>query len=114
MSMLPAAVSPLPVPAAGDVERLVAAWLLGDPAERTRLAYGRDLAGWLAFCRAYDIEALVAERVHIDAYARDLAERQGTSPATVARRLSARSSFSGYLVAEGVLARSCTGWLACP
>lgn len=106
LTPIPGGAGLLTVPAVGDVEPLAAAWLLGYPAERTRRAYGRDLAGWLAFCNAYEIEALVAERVHIDAYGRNLAERRDASPATVAQHLSALSSFYGYLVAEGVIERS--------
>lgn len=106
MTLVPISPNQLPVAVAGDIDRPVAAWLLSYDSERTRRAYGRDIAGWLAFCRAHDIEPLAAARAHVDAYARDLAERQGASPATVARRLSDLSSFYGYVLAEGLVARS--------
>lgn len=106
MTVVPSGSNQLPIPVAGATGRLVAAWLLSYASERTRQAYGRDLAGWLAFCGAHDIEPLAAARAHVDAYARDLTERQGASPATVARRLSALSSFYGYALAEGLIARS--------
>ena len=88
------------------VDHLVAAWLLGYDSARTRRAYARDLADWLAFCRRYGLEPLGALRAHVDAYARELGEVRGQSPATVARRLSALASFYAYVVAEGVIARS--------
>ena len=106
MALVPSTPGPLPVPIAGDVERLVAAWLLGYASQRTRTAYGRDVADWLRFCSTHGVEPLAAVRAHIDAYARDLAERQEASPATAAGRLSALSSFYGYAVSEGLIARS--------
>jgi integrase/recombinase XerD len=90
----------------GSADQLVAAWLLGYDSERTRRAYARDLADWLAFCRQYGVQPLGALRAHVDAYARELAEARGQSPATVARRLSALASFYGYAVEEGVIPRS--------
>ena len=88
------------------VDQLVAAWLLGYDSARTRRAYARDLADWLAFCRQYGLEPLGALRAHVDAYARELGEVRDQSPATVARRLSALASFYAYAVGEGILARS--------
>src|SRR4051812_33273165 len=90
----------------GDVEQLVAAWLLGYDSERTRRAYARDLADWLAFCSRHGLEPLGVLRAHVDAYARELGEMRGQSPATVARRLSALASFYSYAVGEGVIPRS--------
>ena len=89
-----------------SVDQLVAAWLLGYDSERTRRAYARDLADWLGFCRLHGLEPLAALRAHVDAYARELGEVRGQSPATVARRLSALASFYAYAVGEGVIARS--------
>jgi integrase/recombinase XerD len=88
------------------VDQLVAAWLLGYDSARTRQAYGRDLVDWLAFCGRYGTQPLGALRAHVDAYARELGEVRGQSPATVARRLSGLASFYAYTVAEGVIPRS--------
>jgi site-specific recombinase XerD len=84
----------------------VAAWLLAYDSERTRRAYGRDVTAWLGFCQAHGIEPLAAVRAHIDAYARELAAVHQLSPASVARRLSALSSFYTYAVGEELIARS--------
>jgi site-specific recombinase XerD len=90
---------------ADPVGRLVAAFLLGYEGH-TRAAYARDLAGWLAFCRRYGIEALAARRAQVDAYARQLAEAQGRARSTVARRLSALAGFYRYATDEGLIDRS--------
>jgi site-specific recombinase XerD len=82
-----------------------AAWLLGYRSAHTRRAYGRDLAAFAGWCAEHDVEALDVRRAHVDAYARTL-DAAGASPATVARKLSALSSFFAYLVAEDVLDRS--------
>lgn len=84
------------------VDQLVAAWLLGYDSARTRRAYARDLADWLAFCRQYGLEPLGALRAHVDAYARELGEVRDQSPATVARRLSALASFYAYAVGRAL------------
>lgn len=83
----------------------VAAWLLGYKSANTRAAYGRDLRGFVEFCADHDIDPITARRAHIDAYARNL-EATGSTPATVARKLSAISSFFGYLVAEEIINRN--------
>jgi integrase/recombinase XerD len=64
-----------------SVDQLVAAWLLGYDSARTRRAYARDVADWLAFCRQHGLEPLAALRAHVDAYARELREVRGQSPA---------------------------------
>jgi integrase/recombinase XerD len=88
------------------VDAVVAAWLLGYDSERTRQAYRRDLADWFAFLARFEIPPFMTLRAHVDAYARELGEARGQSPATVARRLSALASFYSYAVAEGVIPRS--------
>ncbi|MFI7576895.1 tyrosine-type recombinase/integrase [Micromonospora sp. NPDC049497] len=70
----------------------------------TRDAYRRDVAGWLAWCAARDLDPLWANFLHVNEYARTLestlAVRSGRplTPATVARRLSALSSWYDFLV----------------
>ncbi|SCL36341.1 Site-specific recombinase XerD [Micromonospora nigra] len=72
--------------------------------DHTRDAYRRDVAGWLAWCAARELDPLRANFLHVNAYGRDLeatvAVRSGRplTPATVARKLSALSSWYDFLV----------------
>jgi len=84
-----------------ELLRLTSAWLLSLRSKHTRDAYRRDLRGWLAFCEAHDLDLLAATRGHGDAYCRTLEEGdRPASPATVARKLSAVSSWYAYLMDE--------------
>ena len=108
MSLVPAgqkALVPGPeaAPTARDVE---AAFLLAYSAGHTRRAYATDLAEWFDFCGELGVDPLAASRAHIDAWARKLAEIDGRTPATVARKLSAVSGFYRYGVNEDVIARN--------
>src|SRR5688500_11689544 len=85
------------------IERLVAAFLLSYDSQNTRKGYGRDLSDWLRWCASHGLDPMTVARAHVDAYARELAEVQGRTPATVARRLSTLTSFYGYAVAENLL-----------
>jgi integrase/recombinase XerD len=98
----------LPSPfAAGQMssDQVAAGFLLGY-ADRTRSAYGRDLADWFGFCRSLGVDPLAGTRTHVDAYARHLGEVEHRSPATVARRLSALSGFYRWAVDEDVIGRN--------
>ncbi|MBW4701126.1 MULTISPECIES: tyrosine-type recombinase/integrase [unclassified Micromonospora] len=70
----------------------------------TRDAYRRDIAGWLTWCAAGDLDPLRANFLDVNAYARQLeatpSARSGRplTPATVARKLSALSSWYEFLV----------------
>ncbi|MCZ7423119.1 tyrosine-type recombinase/integrase [Verrucosispora sp. WMMA2121] len=72
--------------------------------EHTRDAYRRDVAGWLAWCAARGLDPLRANFLHVNEYGRALestvAARTGRplTPATVARKLSALSSWYDFLV----------------
>ncbi|MER5705448.1 tyrosine-type recombinase/integrase [Micromonospora sp. NPDC002296] len=72
--------------------------------EHTRDAYRRDVAGWLAWCAARDLDPLRANFLDVNSYGRSLeatpAARSGQplTPATVARKLSALSSWYDFLV----------------
>ena len=88
-----------------SVKTLAAAFLLAHEGA-TREAYGRDLQTWLRWCRAHDVDPLSAQRAHVDAYARTLAEVDGRSPATVARHLSTLSGFYRYAVGEDAVVRN--------
>ncbi|WP_422769495.1 tyrosine-type recombinase/integrase [Plantactinospora sp. WMMC1484] len=70
----------------------------------TRDAYRRDVAGWLNWCGSRDVDPLRATFLDVNAYARQLEATLGArsgrplTPATVARRLSALSSWYEFLV----------------
>ncbi|PZF88012.1 tyrosine-type recombinase/integrase [Micromonospora deserti] len=72
--------------------------------EHTRDAYRRDIAGWLAWCTARELDPLRANFLHVNEYGRTLEVTLGArsgrplTPATVARRLSALSSWYDFLV----------------
>ncbi|SCG50277.1 Site-specific recombinase XerD [Micromonospora echinaurantiaca] len=78
--------------------------------EHTRQAYRRDIAGWLAWCAACELDPLRANFLHVNEYGRTLestlAVRTGRplTPATVARKLSALSSWYDFLVKLGAVA----------
>ena len=57
-------------------------------------------------CNAMSLDPLEARRAHVDAWARKLAELDGRTPATVARKLTAVSGFYRYAVNEDVVARN--------
>jgi site-specific recombinase XerD len=90
-------------PTARNVE---AAFLLSYSARHTRRAYASDLRDWFAFCDAVGVDPLAASRAHVDAWARSLAEIDGRTPATVARKLSAASGFFRYALNEDVIGRN--------
>jgi integrase/recombinase XerD len=71
--------------------------------DHTRAAYRRDIAGWLAWCAGRELEPLRASFLDVNTYGRDLEAtidpRSGRplTPATVARKLSALSSWYDFL-----------------
>ncbi|HEU4422483.1 MAG TPA: tyrosine-type recombinase/integrase [Pilimelia sp.] len=87
--------------AAGD---LVEAWLANRRlSEHTRAAYRRDVTAWLAWSAGRGLDPRRATFLHLNAYARTLETtvdgRTGRplAPATVARKLSAVSSWYAFL-----------------
>ncbi|MEH0985107.1 tyrosine-type recombinase/integrase [Micromonospora sp. CPCC 205556] len=72
--------------------------------EHTRDAYRRDIASWLTWCAGRDLDPLLANFLDVNAYARQLESTVGArtgrplTPATVARKLSALSSWYEFLV----------------
>ena len=108
MSLISAAQSVL-VPRPGDrptARDVEAAFLLSYSAGHTRRAYATDLAEWFAFCQTMSVDPLAASRAHVDAWARKLAELDGRTPATVARKLTAVAGFYRYAVNEDVVGRN--------
>ena len=96
---------PAPSDHAARAENLAAAFLLGYSGD-TRDAYRRDLSDWFRFLADLGVDPLAAQRLHVDAYARQLGEVEGRSPATVARRLSALSGYYAYVQGEDAIERN--------
>lgn len=105
-SNVPVLSHPSPVPALpGGPLDFTEAWLANRRlSAHTRDAYRRDVAAWLGWCAATDVDPLRASFLHVNAYARSLEATLGArtgrplTPATVARRLSALSSWYDFLV----------------
>jgi site-specific recombinase XerD len=83
----------------------VAAAFLAGYGPATREAYARDLRVWGDYLDRLGVDVRAAHRVHVDAFVRQ-AEQDGSSPATIARRLSALSGFYAYAADEGLIDRS--------
>lgn len=80
-------------------EGLVAVWLHQLGSERTRDAYGRDLAAFATWCAANGYDLLRVGNAEVTEYRDDCGDR----PATVARRLSALASFFRHAAAAGAV-----------
>jgi integrase/recombinase XerD len=94
--------------AAGDVTD---AWLANRRlSAHTRIAYRGDVTGWLAWCAGRGLDPLRVMFVHVNEYARALEStvegRTGRplTAATVARKLSAVSSWYTFLLRLGAVA----------
>lgn len=99
------------LPGAGpDPAALVLAWLAGKRSVHTRRAYGRDLVGWLTWCANNDTDPLGAVETHAAGWARRM-ESDGLAATTIARKLSAASSWYSWLL-RGVTSRRARsrGW----
>ena len=89
---------------AGDPFDFTEAWLRNRRlSEHTRAAYRRDITGWLSWCAERSRDPLRVTFLDVNAYARTLESsvdpRSGRplTPATVARKLSALSSWYDFL-----------------
>lgn len=76
--------------------------------DHTRDAYKRDVHRWIDWCAARDLNPLAAGFAHVNTWGRELEHpdpRTGRapSPSSVARRMSAVSSWYDYLVRLGAL-----------
>ncbi|MCM0676560.1 tyrosine-type recombinase/integrase [Micromonospora phytophila] len=101
--VLPRPAAPLALP--GGPTDFTEAWLRNRRlSAHTRDAYRRDIAGWLAWCAGRELNPLQANFLHVNEYGRTLEATLGArtgrplTPATVARRLSALSSWYDFLV----------------
>ncbi len=89
----------------GTATDFTEAWLRNRRlSEHTRAAYRRDVTSWLSWCAQHELDPLAATFLHVNAYARQLESQadprtgRPLTPATVARRLSALSSWYSFLV----------------
>lgn len=94
-----------------DLAEITRGWLRNRRlSAHTRAAYGRDIDGWLRWCAGRGLDPLRATFLHVNEYARGLEStldaRSGAllSPATVARKLSALSSWYEFLAKVAVVA----------
>lgn len=77
-------------------------WLAGLGSSNTRDAYGRDLASFRIWCEGHGRAPLEAGAAEIDSY-RDACDDEGAGRATIARRLSALSSFFDHAVSAAAV-----------
>lgn len=107
--------SAAPLPARSDAEdtirQMVAAWILAQDSEHTKVAYARDLMstaprmkvpGWLPWCAEHELDPLTVRRAHVDAYKHTLQQAR-YSPNSISRRLAVVSSWYQYLTDEEIL-----------
>lgn len=80
-------------------DALVRGWLLGFASADTRESYERDIAAWRAFLGT-SVDPLLADRSHVDAFARALEVAQYAAR-TRRRRISAVSSLYEYAIERG-------------
>jgi len=86
----------VPAPRSGAGE-FTDAWLANRRLSvHTRAAYKRDVGGWLAWCGEHGVDPLEATFLDVNAYARQVEET--AAPTTVARKMSALSSWYDFLV----------------
>src|SRR5580704_6471323 len=102
---------------ADTVALLVTVWLSGKRSENTRTAYARDIGitpqrrpgrapPWLGWCQQRGVHPVTGVTgLHVAQYARQLGDA-GLSPASVARKLAAISSWYGWLTRRGHITAS--------
>lgn len=96
-----------PATAADRLATLTDTWLRVRRSERTRSAYRRDLQAWLGYCARTGIDALNARAADVDGWIvaqRIQGANEGTrarpaAESTIARRVSAVSSWYNYVIA---------------
>jgi site-specific recombinase XerD len=84
-----------------------AGWLSGERRQsgRTQAGYVEDLSRWVAWCMARGISPADAPATGADLFAKSMRDA-GLASATRARRISAASSWSRYLLRHGAAARN--------
>jgi integrase/recombinase XerD len=101
-------VDALPLPrdpssARWTIHSATAAWLRSRRSTHTRRAYLRDLNDYLLWCEQFGVDVRAAVRADVDAYVAALQVVGKLSQVSMSRRLSAISSWYGYLMSNGVL-----------
>ena len=116
MSPSPRPPAPLPSPPLPNAARfteLSAAWAHQQRSANTRAAYAADLGAFGAWCSAEGGDPLAADADAVTRY-HEAGSAAGASGATLARRLSALSSFFAHAVQAGELAVNPVAGLARP
>jgi integrase/recombinase XerD len=83
----------------------VSYWLTAKRSAHTKEAYERDIGYWFTWCDLNSVPVNNARRADVDAWREELTD-DDLSPATVARRLCAVSSFYDYWLTEDVVERN--------
>lgn len=91
------------VEVAGSGPSLVEAWLASIGSRNTRLAYWSDFQQYAEHCQLAGVAVLDARRVDVDAFRLRLVELLGRKPSSVARAITAVSSFYEYCIDVGAL-----------
>jgi integrase/recombinase XerD len=96
-----------------DLASLTAAWLWSyRDSAHTRAAYQRDVTDFAGWCAGLGLDVSTLRRAQVDAYAAMLTNTASPvtgrplSPASVARKLAAISSWYAYLVDAGTVAQN--------
>ena len=127
LTVLPASLDTLASRSGQPLRLLLAAWLAGYKAPRTREVYDISVRQWIVWCASHDVDPLQAVRAHLELWQRSL-EESGRKPRTVASRIGAVACWYKYLLDEGVIVvdpsarvkrpkierRSPTAWLTRP
>jgi integrase/recombinase XerD len=87
-------------PGAHRIAELTAAWLLAKRSAHTRTAYRRDLAAWLSWCADTRRDPLHMRIADVDTWIVAQRHHEGAADSSIARRVSAISSWYTYLVAN--------------
>jgi site-specific recombinase XerD len=80
-------------------------WLEAQRSRHTREAYGRDILAWFAWCDDTGVPINDARRPDVDSWRNSLTAA-GLAPSTVARKLSAVSSFYSFWLSEQMVTRN--------
>jgi site-specific recombinase XerD len=107
---LPAVVEAHPalIPHVTDAATCAAAYLTSFANASTRSAYGRDLRRWGEWLEHLGVDVLAAERVHVEAWMRQM-DADGLSAATQARRVASVSGFYARALDERLVDRDPAG-----
>ena len=84
------------------VEQVAATWLSAYTSPNTQAAYGRDFDAFAGWCGAQGFSPLAASPSHVERYRADRSAA-GTSPATIARHVSALRAFYDHAVEVGAV-----------